>query len=68
MVHFVVAVFLLLLFRSSFRFALPLALRRLNAFAGLLLVMALLCFVSVCFVFCFAPLCFVVCFFDFDSL
>ena len=66
LVHFVVAVLLLLLLRASFRFALRLALRRLNAFARLLLVMALLCFVSVCFVICFAPLCLVVCFFDFD--
>jgi hypothetical protein len=41
-------------------------LRRLNAFAGFLLVMALFCFASVCFAFCFAPLCLVVCFFEFD--
>ena len=54
------------LFRASFRFALPLALRRMKAFVGLLLVMALLCFASVCFAFCFAPLCLVVCFFEFD--
>jgi len=66
LVHFVVAVLLLLLFRASFRSALPFALRRMNAFVGLLLVMALLCFASVCFAFCFAPLCLVVCFFDFD--
>ena len=70
-VLFVVAVLLLLLirillFRASLRFALPVALRRLNAFAWLLLVMALLSFASVCCAFCFAPLCLVVCFFDFD--
>jgi hypothetical protein len=33
------------LFRASLRFALPVALRRMNAFAGLLLVIALQCFV-----------------------
>jgi hypothetical protein len=61
-----VCLFFVCLIRASLRFALAVALRRLNAFAGLLLVMALFFFVSVCFAFCFAPLCLVVCFFDFD--
>jgi hypothetical protein len=50
------------LIRASLRFALAVALRRLTALAGLLLVMALLCFVSVLFVSRFASLCFACCF------